>query len=63
MAVVGNQIGDISKKIQDIVEKEGGYSVVRSLIGHGVGRELHEDPEVPGYLNRKIEKTPKLCLE
>jgi len=60
VAVVGNRIGNISKTIQDIVEKEGGYSVVRSLIGHGVGRSLHEDPEVPGYLHGKIEKTPKL---
>jgi methionyl aminopeptidase len=56
----GNRIGHISKTIQDIVEKENGYSVVRSLIGHGVGRNLHEDPEVPGYLNKKIEKTPLL---
>lgn len=60
VAVVGNRIGHISKTIQDIVEKENGYSVVRSLIGHGVGRQLHEDPEVPGYLNRKVDKTPKL---
>ena len=60
VAIVGNRIGHISKTIQDIVEKEAGYSVVRSLIGHGVGRELHEDPEVPGYLGRKIDKTPKL---
>lgn len=60
VAVLGNRIGNISKKIQDIVEKEHGYSIVRSLIGHGVGRELHEDPEVPGYLDRKIEKTPLL---
>lgn len=59
-AVIGNRIGHISKTIQDIVEKEGGYGVVRSLIGHGVGRELHEEPEVPGYLNKKIEKTPAL---
>lgn len=59
-AVVGNRIGHISKVIQDIVEKEGGYSIVRSLIGHGVGKELHEDPEVPGFLEQKIEKTPKL---
>ncbi len=56
----GNHIGNISEVIQRIVEKEGGYSVVRSLIGHGVGRELHEDPEVPGYLVKKIEKTPEL---
>lgn len=55
----GNRIGHISKTIQDIVEGAG-YSVVLSLIGHGVGRELHEEPEVPGYLSRKIEKTPLL---
>jgi len=59
-AVLGNRIGHISKAIQDIVEVENGYSVVRSLIGHGVGRELHEEPEVPGYLVSKIEKTPFL---
>ncbi len=55
----GNRIGHISKTIQMIVEG-GGYSVVRELIGHGVGRDLHEDPEVPGYLSGKIEKTPLL---
>jgi len=55
----GNRVGHISKKIQDIVEGAG-YSVVRSLVGHGVGRSLHEEPEVPGFLARKIEDTPKL---
>lgn len=55
----GNRIGHISQTIQRIVES-GGYSVVRELIGHGVGRELHEDPPVPGYLTGKIEKTPLL---
>ena len=59
-AVVGNKVGHISKVIQDIIERQNGYSVVRSLIGHGVGRELHEEPEVPGYLIGKIEKTPLL---
>ena len=53
-AKAGNHIGDISKAIQDIVEVQNGYSVVRSLVGHGVGRELHEDPEVPGYLMDQI---------
>ena len=57
-AKAGNHVGDISKAIQDIVEVQNGYSVVRSLVGHGVGKELHEDPEVPGYLQGKIEKTP-----
>lgn len=60
MAKVGNHVGDISRAIQDIVEREGGYSVVRSLVGHGVGRELHEFPQIPGYLQGKIEKSPLL---
>ncbi|TSC66755.1 MAG: Methionine aminopeptidase [Microgenomates group bacterium Gr01-1014_80] len=47
-AVNGKRIGDISAAIQGKVE-DSGYSVVRSLIGHGVGRELHEEPEVPGF--------------
>mgnify|MGYP001575364069 CR=1 FL=1 len=47
-AVEGKRIGDISEAIQKKVEGEG-YSVVRSLVGHGVGRDLHEEPEVPGY--------------
>jgi methionyl aminopeptidase len=59
-AKVRNRVGNISKAIQDIVELQNGYSVVRSLVGHGVGKELHEDPEVPGYLMGKIEKTPEL---
>jgi methionyl aminopeptidase len=58
-AKLGNRIGDISKVMQDVIEGQG-YSVVRSLIGHGVGRDLHEDPEVPGYLDRPILKTPLL---
>lgn len=56
---VGNRVGHISKAIQDIVEGKG-YSVVRSLVGHGVGRQLHEEPEVPGFLAESIEKTPLL---
>lgn len=59
VAVADNRVGNISKTIQEIVEGSG-YSVVRSLIGHGVGKKLHEDPEVPGYLSKKIEKTPIL---
>ena len=58
-AKAGNRVGDISKTIQEIVEGAG-YSVVKSLVGHGVGKDLHEEPEVPGYLAVKLEKTPKL---
>ncbi len=60
-AKTGNRIGHISKAIQDIVEGQG-YSVVRSLIGHGVGKELHEEPEVPGFLDGNILKTPLLKI-
>lgn len=56
----GNRVGDISKAMQDIVEGQGGYSVVRSLVGHGVGKELHERPEIPGYLDKSIESSPLL---
>ena len=50
-AVVGKRLGDISESIQSYCEARG-YSVVRELCGHGVGRHLHEDPEVPNYGRR-----------
>lgn len=46
-ARVGNRIGDISATIQENIE-DAGYSVVRELVGHGVGKSLHEDPMIPG---------------
>lgn len=49
-AVVGNRIGDIGSAIAAHAA-ENGFSVVRSYVGHGVGHELHEDPEVPNYGN------------
>lgn len=47
-ACEGKRVGDISEAIQSQIEN-GGYSVVRSLVGHGIGRNLHEVPEVPGF--------------
>ena len=47
-AVHGNKIGDVSAAVQEYVEKHG-YSVVRDLVGHGIGRNLHEDPSVPNF--------------
>jgi len=59
-ATLGNHVGDISRAMQTVIEAQNGYSVVRSLVGHGVGRDLHEDPEIPGYLMGRIEKSPLL---
>lgn len=50
-AVVGNRIGDIGYAIQKFVEAKG-YTVVRELVGHGLGKKLHESPEVPNYGKR-----------
>ena len=50
-AVAGRHVGDISCAVQDHCEKEG-YGVVRELTGHGIGREMHEDPQVPNYGRR-----------
>ena len=47
-AVPGNRVGDIGAAVQQYVEGNG-FSVVRTFVGHGVGRDLHEDPEVPNY--------------
>jgi len=44
----GNKIGDVAHAVQSYVE-ENGYSVVRALAGHGIGKNMHEDPEVPNY--------------
>lgn len=51
-AVVGNRIGDIAFAVQQYVERKHRYGVVRELVGHGLGRELHEAPEVPNYGKR-----------
>lgn len=56
-AVPGKRVGHISEIIQKSVEGAG-YSVVRNLVGHGVGKTLHEKPEIPGILMQEIEKTP-----
>lgn len=48
MAVEGKRLGNISSEIQKTVE-ENGFSVVRDLVGHGIGRDLHEDPQIPNF--------------
>jgi methionyl aminopeptidase len=51
-AIAGNRVGDISIAIQEHPEKKHGYGVVRELVGHGLGRSMHEDPQVPNYGKR-----------
>lgn len=57
-AVAGNRIGDISNAIQTHVESNG-YAICKKYIGHGIGREMHEDPEVPNF--GRPGRGPRLC--
>ena len=60
-AQIGNKIHDISKAIQDHIEKNG-FTVVRSYVGHGIGKDLHEEPHVPNFIlnNKDRSKSMKL---
>ena len=58
-AVAGNRVGDISFAIQEHTERKYGYGVVRELVGHGLGKSLHEDPQVPNYGKRNDGKKLK----
>ncbi len=66
-AIAGNRVGDIAYAIQDYTEKKHGYGVVRELVGHGLGRSLHEDPQVPNYGKRgsgpKLKENAVLAIE
>lgn len=64
--VAGRRIGDVSNAVQTYCEKRG-YTVVREMCGHGIGRRMHEDPEIPNYGRRGIGPVIKdgmcLCIE
>ncbi|HBE43256.1 MAG TPA: type I methionyl aminopeptidase [Bacteroidales bacterium] len=65
-AVAGNRVGDISSAVQTMAES-GGFSVVRELVGHGLGKKLHEAPEVPNFGRKgtgpKMGKGLVICIE
>ena len=65
-AIVGNRIGDISNAVQVHAEANN-YGVVRELVGHGIGKQLHESPEVPNYGRRgsgiKLKKGLVIAIE
>ena len=51
-AISGNRVGDIAYAIQHYTERENGFGVVRDLVGHGLGHQLHEEPQVPNFGKR-----------
>lgn len=65
-AIVGNTVGDIGFAIQLHVEKHR-YGIVKDLVGHGIGKELHEDPQVPNYGKKgkgfKLRENMVICIE
>lgn len=65
-ARLGNDIGDVSSAVQHVTE-EAGFSVIRSLVGHGVGRSMHEDPQVPNFLGSyrgpKLQEGMTIAIE
>ena len=65
-AVEGNRLSDVSRAIQQHAESSG-YSVVRDFVGHGIGKKLHEDPEIPNYVKPgaylKLKKGMTLAIE
>lgn len=66
VAVAGKRIGDVGYAVQSWIEQYG-YSVVRDLVGHGIGRHLHEKPEIPNYGQRgtgaKLMEGMTICIE
>jgi len=66
-AIAGNRVGDIAFAIQENTEKKYGYGVVRELVGHGLGKSLHEEPNVPNYGKRgsgpKLKEGMVLAIE
>lgn len=55
----GNYVYNISRVIEENIEKEG-YTTIKALVGHGVGRDLHEDPQIPCFLPGKVEESSKI---
>ena len=65
-AIAGNRIGDIGAAVQQYAE-QAGFSVVREMVGHGIGKNLHESPEVPNYgkqgKGKKLSEGMVICIE
>ena len=66
-AVAGNRVGDVAYAIQEHTERKHGYGIVRELVGHGLGRTMWEDPQVPNYGKRgtgaKLKENMTIAIE
>lgn len=66
-AIAGNRVGDIAHAVQEYTERKNRYGVVRELVGHGLGKDLHEDPQVPNYGKRgsgpKLQEGMVIAIE
>ena len=66
MSIAGKRVGDVGHEIQKYVEQFG-YTVVRDLVGHGIGKNMHEDPQVPNYgrkgIGAKLKNGMVFCIE
>jgi methionyl aminopeptidase len=66
-AIAGNRVGDIANAVQEYTEKKHGFGVVRELVGHGLGRHLHEDPQVPNFGKKgtgaKLKENTVIAIE
>lgn len=62
-AVAGNRVGDIGGAVEEVAA-EGGYGIVRSFVGHGIGTDMHQDPQVPNFRSpaRGVQLQPGICL-
>ncbi|MFI5241270.1 MAG: M24 family metallopeptidase [Microgenomates group bacterium] len=56
---IGKHVYDISQAIESVISG-GGYTPIRALVGHGVGRELHEEPQIPCFVPGEVKESPKI---
>ena len=61
-ACANNKLSDVSKSIQDYVESNG-LSVIRDYTGHGIGRQMHEDPQIPNFVSKELLKADEILLQ
>ena len=61
-ACVNNKLSEVSRSIQNYVESKG-FSVIRDYTGHGIGRQMHEDPQIPNFVSKELLKADEILLQ